>query len=161
MNNHVHPTIAAVLDTYTSGGSRNAQWNLDAEWRELREPLRNAVVLANAMVTGLAHLPRPLRAIEQETQSIAIAAFAEHLRDGLDDLLGDILGPLHARADAAGIDPKTYTVDRADFDAAVAKITGAAPRFPDVSCSQCGQSFGPGDSGFSHCSNHRHLKGKG
>lgn len=28
------------------------------------------------------------------------------------------------------------------------------PRFPEVSCSQCGQSFGPGDHGFSHCSDH-------
>ncbi len=28
------------------------------------------------------------------------------------------------------------------------------PRFDDVTCSQCGQSFGPGDHGFSHCSDH-------
>jgi hypothetical protein len=30
-----------------------------------------------------------------------------------------------------------------------------APRFPQTSCSQCGGEFGPGDSGFSHCSDHR------
>jgi hypothetical protein len=30
-----------------------------------------------------------------------------------------------------------------------------APRFLEVFCSQCGQSFGPGDHGFSHCSSHR------
>ena len=30
-----------------------------------------------------------------------------------------------------------------------------AARFPEVSCSQCGQSFGPGDSGFSHCQDHK------
>ena len=30
-----------------------------------------------------------------------------------------------------------------------------APRFADVSCSQCGASFGPGDSGYSHCADHR------
>jgi hypothetical protein len=29
-----------------------------------------------------------------------------------------------------------------------------APRFANVSCSQCGQDFGPGDSGFSHCADH-------
>ena len=28
-----------------------------------------------------------------------------------------------------------------------------APRF--TSCSQCGAEFGPGDSGYSHCSTHR------
>lgn len=27
-------------------------------------------------------------------------------------------------------------------------------RFENVSCSQCGGSFGPGDSGYSHCSQH-------
>ena len=34
------------------------------------------------------------------------------------------------------------------------------PRFENVSCSQCGAEFGPGDNGFSHCANHAHLKGK-
>ncbi len=29
-----------------------------------------------------------------------------------------------------------------------------AARFPEVSCSQCGRSFGPGNSGFSHCEDH-------
>lgn len=28
------------------------------------------------------------------------------------------------------------------------------PRFANVSCSQCGRDFGPGDHGFSHCENH-------
>jgi len=31
------------------------------------------------------------------------------------------------------------------------------PKFENVSCSQCGQDFGPGDNGFSHCKNHRGL----
>jgi hypothetical protein len=30
----------------------------------------------------------------------------------------------------------------------------ATHRFPNVSCSQCGNDFGPGDSGFSHCHDH-------
>ncbi len=28
------------------------------------------------------------------------------------------------------------------------------PRFELVFCSQCGESFGPGDEGFSHCADH-------
>lgn len=28
------------------------------------------------------------------------------------------------------------------------------PRFAEVFCSQCGLGFGPGDEGFSHCSDH-------
>ena len=31
------------------------------------------------------------------------------------------------------------------------------PQFDNVSCSQCGRSFGPGDSGFSHCRNHASI----
>ena len=34
-----------------------------------------------------------------------------------------------------------------------------SPRFQNVSCSNCGRDFGPGDSGFSHCENHAHLRG--
>lgn len=38
--------------------------------------------------------------------------------------------------------------------AALAKAKGI-PKFENVSCSQCGRSFGPGDHGFSHCKNHK------
>jgi hypothetical protein len=31
-------------------------------------------------------------------------------------------------------------------------------KFPQTSCSQCGEDFGPGDSGYSHCRDHRHLQ---
>lgn len=30
-----------------------------------------------------------------------------------------------------------------------------APRFDEVSCSQCGKTFGPGNHGYSHCEDHR------
>jgi hypothetical protein len=30
----------------------------------------------------------------------------------------------------------------------------AAARFPMVSCSQCGKDIGPGNHGYSHCSDH-------
>ena len=30
-------------------------------------------------------------------------------------------------------------------------------KFPNVSCSQCHQEFGPGDSGFSHCRDHAFM----
>lgn len=29
------------------------------------------------------------------------------------------------------------------------------PKFDKTSCSQCGQEFGPGDCGYSHCSDHK------
>lgn len=39
-------------------------------------------------------------------------------------------------------------------DAMTTPQPAPAPRFANVSCSQCGKEFGPGDSGFSHCENH-------
>lgn len=42
---------------------------------------------------------------------------------------------------------------------AIAKATGSlAVRFANTSCSQCGADFGPGNSGFSDCDQHAHLK---
>jgi hypothetical protein len=34
------------------------------------------------------------------------------------------------------------------------------PKFAETFCSQCGGAFGPGDSGFSHCSDHRAARGE-
>jgi len=31
---------------------------------------------------------------------------------------------------------------------------GKKPRFDETFCSQCGQGFGPGNHGFSHCDDH-------
>lgn len=37
---------------------------------------------------------------------------------------------------------------------AAADLTGATPRFDNVGCSECGRRFGPGNAGFSHCTDH-------
>jgi hypothetical protein len=36
----------------------------------------------------------------------------------------------------------------------------ATPRFANVACSQCGQTFGPGNEGFSHCHQHAGKAGR-
>lgn len=33
-------------------------------------------------------------------------------------------------------------------------VSAIGPRFQNVSCSQCGRDFGPGDHGYSHCQDH-------
>lgn len=44
--------------------------------------------------------------------------------------------------------------------AAVAKATAVHKhRFENTYCSQCGGEFGPGDSGYSHCADHRKATG--
>ncbi len=40
----------------------------------------------------------------------------------------------------------------------ITQIPAKAPRFANVSCSQCGQDFGPGDHGFSHCEHHKQVE---
>jgi hypothetical protein len=45
-------------------------------------------------------------------------------------------------------------------DAAIAEAEGVqSPIFTKVYCSQCGGEFGPRDSGYSHCSDHRNATG--
>jgi hypothetical protein len=33
------------------------------------------------------------------------------------------------------------------------------PKFEETFCSQCGQAFGPGNSGYSHCDQHKDVAG--
>jgi len=47
-----------------------------------------------------------------------------------------------------------HTQDRIAFASAGAV---RAPRFAKTYCSQCGGEFGPGNSGYSHCEDHRSL----
>ncbi|SAK33234.1 hypothetical protein [Burkholderia multivorans] len=55
---------------------------------------------------------------------------------------------------------EVWNVCKATLDAEIerriaeADIAAAAPRFANVYCSSCGQSFGPGNKGFSHCTDH-------
>lgn len=65
-----------------------------------------------------------------------------------------------ATADEARRKSLVWTADSYSDDADTHSESAAAiraemePRFPNVSCSQCGRDFGPGDNGFSHCRNH-------
>lgn len=40
------------------------------------------------------------------------------------------------------------------LDAVFDLLCSPRPRFAKTYCSQCGQEFGPGDSGYSHCDQH-------
>ena len=44
-------------------------------------------------------------------------------------------------------------------DQAVAR-DGYTALFENVSCSQCGREFGPGEHGFSHCADHSSVNAK-
>lgn len=46
------------------------------------------------------------------------------------------------------------TVSLTPEEAGVLSMNSAPERFPETFCSQCGGSFGPGPSGFSHCDQH-------
>ena len=55
---------------------------------------------------------------------------------------------------------EVWNVCKAVLDAEIAQriaaadLAGAAPRFANVYCSGCGQKFGPGNAGFSRCTDH-------
>lgn len=45
-------------------------------------------------------------------------------------------------------------------EALLLQLERTTPQFQNVFCSNCGQEFGPGNDGFSHCENHRGLKAR-
>ncbi|WP_258181450.1 hypothetical protein [Burkholderia multivorans] len=54
-------------------------------------------------------------------------------------------------------------LEAALLNAGLLEISKPGPRFENVSCSSCGQDFGPGDEGFSSCKDHadrrvRHIR---
>lgn len=51
--------------------------------------------------------------------------------------------------------PSANTDLKATFERVRREQRALTARFPNVSCSQCGQDFGPGDEGFSRCADHR------
>jgi len=103
---------------------------------------------------------------EQAAQDAGVGeGLREKLRESISDALGDALDCMRVWS-AWGVG----TMSEDDFveirgDAArLEEIVDAAifafgePRFKNVFCSQCGQDFGPGEHGFSHCRNHAALK---
>lgn len=72
----------------------------------------------------------------------------------------DIVTKLNERMrremDDQGLLDEFIAVDLSRLDALILEF----PRFHNVVCSQCGQSFGPGDAGFSHCSDHAGRPGR-
>ena len=52
------------------------------------------------------------------------------------------------------------TADEEANDCATAIRDRLKPKFSEVGCSQCGQIFGPGNSGYSHCSDHSHIRAR-
>ena len=63
----------------------------------------------------------------------------------------------HATLLAALNEILSFSADKRTADIArnaIRSLPASLHRFPNVSCSQCGHDFGPGDSGFSHCENH-------
>lgn len=72
---------------------------------------------------------------------------------------GSIATPIEQAYEAveaylAGTDEASKALD-SEIGENVDHIFSGAPRFPETWCSQCGMSFGPGNHGYSHCSDHR------
>jgi len=59
-----------------------------------------------------------------------------------------------------GLPGSIYANARAAVEGVLAEWEALKPthKFASVSCSNCGQQFGPGDHGYSHCENHAGRK---
>ena len=74
----------------------------------------------------------------------------------------DMAKPLSSVSDAfvclhCMMRPIAELLEKAEMSEEVRRSMAQGAKFENVSCSQCGRSFGPGDHGYSHCSDHEAL----
>ncbi|MCA7962525.1 cytochrome P450 [Burkholderia cenocepacia] len=80
-----------------------------------------------------------LHSVTQQKHGAALRAAFRESPEALGDLVMSII--VHAMSEDAELEAERSLDDE-------------RPRFANVSCSQCGQCFGPGNAGFGHCTDH-------
>lgn len=72
-------------------------------------------------------------------------------------------GPLYGEAADRIVDELILNSGSTSSTKGTAETSAVEPakppayKYPETFCSQCGGEFGPGNEGFSHCKNHKHL----
>jgi hypothetical protein len=82
------------------------------------------------------------------------SGFVVDTAKGLHDELSNLMGAIDRDLDNVGEQPAP------PLETCELKALFATPRFANVACSQCGQTFGAGDEGFSHCHQHAGKPGR-
>ncbi|MCS6455969.1 hypothetical protein NX868_10385 [Burkholderia thailandensis] len=80
-----------------------------------------------------------MHSVTQEKHARALRAAFRESPEALGDLVMSII--VHAMSEDAELEAER-------------SLDSDQPRFANVGCSSCGQKFGPGNSGFSHCRDH-------
>ncbi|KVV57956.1 hypothetical protein WT27_23795 [Burkholderia territorii] len=80
-----------------------------------------------------------MHSVTQQKHGAALRAAFRESPEALGDLVMSII--VHAMAEDAELEAER-------------SLDGERPRFDNAICSSCGQRFGPGFSGFSHCADH-------
>ena len=60
----------------------------------------------------------------------------------------------------SGFEVRVTVVRKSDGDIIYDNLEEKKYKFDNISCSQCGRRFGPGDHGYSHCKNHKGKRGE-
>ncbi|MBR7998294.1 hypothetical protein KDW53_03885 [Burkholderia vietnamiensis] len=80
-----------------------------------------------------------MHSVTQQKHARALRAAFRESPEALGDLVMSII--VHAMSEDAELEAERSLDDE-------------RPRFANVGCSACGQKFGPGSAGFSHCADH-------
>ena len=80
-----------------------------------------------------------MHSVTQQKHGAALRAAFRESPEALGDLVMSII--VHAMSEDAELEAER-------------SLDSDRPRFANVYCSSCGQKFGPGNEGFSHCTNH-------
>lgn len=143
-------------------------WSKDRPFRPITTPIetkeaqaeQDAIAVAKTMI-GLGYESGHM--VSQEATDDMLKQFNAKVTDA--DILAEMEKRWYPPRDAGNSLLQRVYPDQvvAAFRALLAASLAQQPaiertrRFRNVSCSQCGRCFGPGDHGFSHCENHSHL----
>lgn len=134
-------TTPARVDTYADRMQAEADAHAEAE-ADRAELV--AQIAKERLKTKLAALSDDdliggMHSVTQQKHARALRAAFRKSLEALGDLVMSII--VHAMSEDAALEAER-------------SVDGDGPRFSNVGCSACGQTFGPGDAGFSHCADH-------
>ncbi|MBR8409800.1 hypothetical protein [Burkholderia cenocepacia] len=138
----LHPTTTERAAEFWSD-RQHQQFNdavdAEADRAELVAAIAKEHLKAKLLALSDDDLVGGMHSVTQEKHGRALQAAFRESPEALGDLVMNII--VHAMAEDAELEAER-------------SLDSNGPRFSNVRCSSCGQAFGPGDAGFSHCADH-------
>lgn len=137
------------MNTTENQAARIAE--LKKELAAEREERRKAVAYSNSIERGEVKFESLLR---KEMDKILTLGLEKGINEGIGDVVIRRIRTLEDTVRNLLVSATPHPMENPTMHAAWKEAGKVVTKFPNVSCSQCGGEFGPGNHGFSHCEDH-------